>query len=145
MLAAPNNNSQTLPRNEYRLPVAPSSLIQRQLPSNEVNGLEPVNFTSREPPPSYWASYRNLTSQVPQPPPRRRPAPAPPSQSQINQIAIRSRVEEYRNRISVSDSESEEDRVRRSRILSPRRNTRSFKNEVLLGKDSLSLLNLILK
>jgi hypothetical protein len=103
-----------------------------------------VNFTGREPPPSYWATYRNISNQLEprRPPPPRRPAPALPTRGQASQIAIRSRVEQYRNQISVSDSESE-DSGRRSRVLSPRRSSSGFKNEVLLGESKRKLAQII--
>jgi hypothetical protein len=137
LLPAPNNNnSPDLSRNEYRLPTtgsqSSSGLIQRQLPS--LPSESDAGFVNREPPPPYWAPYRNLSNQVePRRPAPRRPAPTPPTRGQINQIALRSRVEQYRNQITVSDSESDDDRGRR-RVLSPRRGSRAFKNEVLLGK-----------
>lgn len=131
-------------RNEYRLPVTTGSqaslsfLNQRELPAlpTELNAQPEFNFAAREPPPSYWASYRNQSDKLEhqRPQRQRRPAPAIPTRSQAYQIAIRSRVEQYRNRISVSDTESDDERGRRSRILSPRRNLNAFKNEVLLGK-----------
>lgn len=144
-ISAPTeNNSQQLTRNEYRLPTAPSSqasssrLVQRRLPSLPVESdnrqAAAFSFSNREPPPPYWAPYRNQSSQLePQRPPHpRRPAPAPPTRSQANQIAIRSKVEQFRNRI-VSDTDSDDDR-RRPRVLSPRGNPNAFRNEVLLSK-----------
>lgn len=95
---------------------------------------EAFNYTSREPPPSYWAPYKNSSNHLEPRRAPRRPAPSLPTRGQIQQIAIRSRVEQYRNRISVSDTDSEEERIRRSRILSPPRNSNGFKNEVLLGE-----------
>lgn len=146
ILSAANNNPQPLSRNEYRLPPATGSqtsssrLIGRDLPAlpSERDNRPAFNFPGREPPPSYWASYRNQPNQLDQQRTthrQRRPAPAPPiSRSQAQQIALRSRVEQFRNRISVSDTESDDDRGRRSRILSPRRNLSAIKNEVLLGE-----------
>ena len=148
--AAPNNNSPSLSRNEYRIPTATGNesssttarngnLVQRQLPllpQESENRQGNLNFPPREPPPSYWATYRNQRNQLEnqriQRP--RRPAPAPPTRSQINQITIRSRVEQYRNQINVSDSDTDDDRERRSRILPPRRIPNGPKNEVLLGE-----------
>lgn len=144
LISASSNNSQSFSRNEYRLPAttsSPASLSRsnhRELPAlpNETEARQEFNFVSREPPPSYWASYRNQSNKLDQQRPQRqrRPAPALPTRSQAYQTAIRSRVEQYRNRISVSDTESDDDRGRRSRILSPRRNLNGFKNEVLLGE-----------
>jgi hypothetical protein len=153
IIPASNNNSPPLAPNEYRLPVATGSQVStgrathRQLPSLPVECESRGQFSlgNREPPPPYWAPYRNQSNQLePQRVHRqRRPAPPPPTRAQINQIAIRSRVEQYRNRISVSDTESDDDLIRRSRILSPRRTPNGFKNEVLLGKSALRQMPLI--